>query len=133
MKKMLFMALVAVSMIVTSCGKKMSPEAAKAWENVKTTFAAVGSIEAVDQFEGVDDWNAAVQAFNTAVQEMAKYEQEFPKEVVDSFTTMTTQFAETQKQAAEKIQQAIQEGLEEGIEEGLEEGEEEFEEMEEEE
>ena len=131
--KKIFMALVAVSMIFVSCGKKMSPEATKAWENVKTTFAAVGSMEAVDQFESVDDWNVAVQAFNTAVQEMAKYEQEFPKAVVDSFTNMTTQFAETQKQAVEKIQQSIQEGFEEGIEEGLEEGEEELEEMEEEE
>ncbi len=113
MKKTFFMALVAVSMIFASCGKKMSPEAAKAWEDVKAKAASVCSMEAVDQFETVEDWNAAVQAFQAATQEMAKYEQEYPKEVVDSFATLTTKFGEVSQEAATKIKETMEEAFDE--------------------
>ena len=122
------MALVAVSMIVASCGKKMSPEAASAWENVKTTFAAVGSMEAIDQFQSVDEWNEAVQQFNAACQEMVKYETEYSKEVTDSLATLSAKFAEVSEQAAARIQQSVQQALEEAAD-----GEEADEDMEEEE
>ena len=126
MKKMFFMALVAVSMIFASCGKTMSPEAKKAWEAVKEKAPAVCSIEAIDKFESVEDWNAAVQDFNAAVQEMEKYKNEYSKEVADSFVTITKQFQETSEQAVAKIQQQAQAAMEELVdEEGDEEEEEE--------
>ena len=117
---MLFMALVAVSMIVASCGKKMSPEAQKAWETVKEKAPAVCSIEAVDQFESVEDYKAAVQEFSAAVQEMAKYQGQYSKEIEDSLTTISNQFNETSEKAAALIQQA-QEAAEEEAEEEMEE------------
>ena len=113
MKKMVFMALVAVSMIFASCGKTMSPEAKKAWNTVKEKAPAVCSIEAIDQFESVEDWNAAVQDFNAAVQEMEKYQNEYSKEVADSFGTITKQFQEASEQAVAMIQQQAEAAMEE--------------------
>ena len=100
MKKTIFVALAAVSMIFASCGKKMSPEATKAWEDMKAKAASVCSMEAIDQFETVEDWNAAVKAFQAATQEMGKYQSEYSKEIVDSFTTLTNKFAEVNEKAA---------------------------------
>ena len=130
MKKTIFVALAAVSMIFASCGKKMSPEATKAWEDMKAKAASVCSMEAIDQFETVEDWNAAVKAFQAATQEMGKYQSEYSKEVIDSFTTLTTKFAEVNEKAAAQIQATMEQALEEaGVdgEEMLEEGEEELE------
>ena len=130
MKKMVFMALVAVSMIFASCSKTMSPEAKKAWDTVKEKAAAVCSVEALAQFESVEDYNAAVQAFNDAIQEMSKYEKEYSKEIADSVLTITNQFKETTAQAVDFIQEQgeaameeldVEEGDEEEIEEEVEE------------
>lgn len=126
MKKMFFMALVAVSMIFASCGKTMSPEAKKAWEAVKEKAPALCSMEAIDQFESVEDWNAAVQDFNAAVQEMEKYQNEYSKEIADSFGVITKQFQEASEKAAAMIQQQAEAAMEEVVdEEGDEEEEEE--------
>ena len=129
MKKMVFMALVAVSMIFASCGKTMSPEAKKAWEAVKEKAPAVCSIEALSQFESVEAYNAAVQEFNAAAQEMVKYQNEYSKEIADSFGVITKQFQEASEKAAAMVQQQAEAAMEEVVdEEGDEEEEEEVEE-----
>lgn len=126
MKKLFFMALVAVSMVFASCSK-MSPEAQKAWENVKEKAAAVCSMEAVDQFESVEDYQAASQAFSAAVLEMQNYQLEYSKEITDSLETLSNQFSETaqqfaayvqqmQEQAAEAAEEAVEEVVEEVVE-----------------
>lgn len=124
---MVFMALVAVSMIFASCGKTMSPEAKKAWEAVKEKAPAVCSIEALSQFESVEAYNAAVQEFNAAAQEMVKYQNEYSKEIADSFTTIGNQFKETSAKAVDFMQQQAS-ALEEFVEEESDEEEEDVEE-----
>ena len=132
MKKLLFLALVAISMSFVSCDKKsnskdadksdsetteeISPKALKAWEKVKELYVPVSTIENVDEFNSVEEYNDAVQAFNAAVQEMVKYEDEYPEEIADSLVIMSNQFAETQKQVIEMIDQ-LSDAYEEGIEE----------------
>ena len=117
MKKMFFMAFVAGSMIFASCGKSMSPEAQKAWNVVKEKAAGVCTIEAVDEFESVEDYKAAVQDFQAAVQEMTKYQDQYSKEIADSLTTMTNKFNETCEKAAALIQAQVEEAIEEAAEE----------------
>ena len=107
------MALVAGSMIFASCGKTMSPEAQKAWNTVKEKAPALCSIDAIDEFESVEDWNAAVQDFNAAVQEMEKYQNEYSKEIADSFGIITKQFQEASEQAVAMIQQQAEAAMEE--------------------
>ena len=113
---MFFMAFVAGSMIFASC-TSMSPEAKKAWDVVKEKAAGVCTLEAVDEFESVEDYKAAVQDFQAAVQEMTKYQDEYTKEIGDSLTAMTTQFNETCEKAAALIEAQVQEALEEAAEE----------------
>ncbi len=91
-------------MMFASCGAKMSPEAAKAWSKVKELAPALTSMEGLAQFQTAEEWNAAVQNFNAAVQEMGKYDGQFPKEVADSFLNITKQFEETSMAAAANIQ-----------------------------
>ena len=112
---MFFLALVAVSMVFASCSK-MSPEAQKAWEDVKEKAAAVCSMESVDQFESVEDYQAASQAFSAAVLEMQNYQLEYSKEITDSLETLSNQFAETAQQFAAHVQQMQEQAIEEAEE-----------------
>lgn len=112
---MFFLALVAVSMVFASCSK-MSPEAQKAWEDVKEKAAAVCSMEGVDQFESVEDYQAASQAFSAAVLEMQNYQLEYSKEITDSLETLSNQFAETAQQFAAYVQQMQEQAIEEAEE-----------------
>ena len=104
MKKLFFVAVAACAMMFASCGKSMSPEAAKAWQDVKEKSTNLLTVEGVDKFESPEAYNAACQAFNSAAQEMAKYDGQYPQEVVDSFAKMSTQFEETAKKVAELLQ-----------------------------
>ena len=78
----------------------------KAWETVKEMAPAVCSVEALGQFDTYEDYNTAVQNFNVAVQEMARYQDQYSKEIADSLTTISTQFAETAETATAMIQEA---------------------------
>ena len=100
MKKVTLMAIAAVAMLFVACAK-LSPEAVNAWNTVKEKAASVCSMEAVDQLEDFDAYNAAVQEFNAACQEMGKYE--YTKEIADSFATMTTQFQEVAQHVVERL------------------------------
>lgn len=104
MKKLFFVAVAACAMMFASCGKSMSPEAAKAWQDVKDKSTNLLTVDDVDKFESTEAYNAACQAFNNAVQEMTKYDGQYPKEVVDSFAKISTQFGETAKKVAELLQ-----------------------------
>lgn len=89
------MAIAASAMMFVSCGNSMSPEAAKAWQDVKDKSVNLLSPEDADKFETVEAYQAAVQEFNAAVQEMGKYSTEYSEAIADSFTNITTKFAET--------------------------------------
>ncbi len=91
------MAIAASAMMFVSCGNSMSPEAAKAWQDVKDKSVNLLSPEDADKFESVEAYQAAVQEFNAAVQEMGKYPTEYSEAIADSFTNITTKFAETAK------------------------------------
>ena len=84
MKKNLFVAMAAVVILFVSCGQSMSPEAAKAWSDFKATAEKIATPETADQFESFIDFNDAVQEWNAAAQEMAKYSTEYGKEIADS-------------------------------------------------
>jgi len=105
MKKMVFAAVAACAMMFASCGGQMKPEAVQAWNKVKELAPALTSIEGVAQYATVADWSAAVQEFNTALQEMGKYE--YTKEISDSLTAMLKQFEETSNAAAANIQARV--------------------------
>ena len=119
MKKMIFMAVAACAMMFVSCGQKkgsdaqktssdtqtMSSEAQKAWQTVKDKSVNLLTVEGADNFETLEDYNAAVQEFNAAVQEMVKYQDEYSQEIADSFLTMSNQFAETAQKVTDKLQQ----------------------------
>lgn len=115
MKKIMFVAVAAVAMLVVSCGQTMSPEAAKAWSDFKATAEKIATTEAVDQFESYEDFNAAVQEWNAASQEMAKYSAEYSQEIVDSMNNITnTVGANVQtivalKEAADELTEAAEE------------------------
>jgi len=118
------MAIAASAMMFVSCGNSMSPEAAKAWQDVKDKSVNLLSPEDADKFESVEAYQAAVQEFNAAVQEMGKYPTEYSEAIADSFTNITTKFAETAKvvkdmtdaaavDAAEAAEGAVEEVVEE--------------------
>lgn len=118
------MAIAASAMMFVSCGNSMSPEAAKAWQDVKDKSVNLLSPEDADKFETVEAYQAAVQEFNAAVQEMGKYSTEYSEAIADSFTNITTKFAETAQtvkdmtdaaavDAAEAAEGAVEEVVEE--------------------
>jgi hypothetical protein len=108
MKKIMFVAIAAVAMLVVSCGQTMSPEAAKAWSDFKATAEKIATPEAADQFDSYEDFNAAVQEWNAAAQEMAKYSAEYSTEIADSMNNIATTVG-ANVQAVAELQQAANE------------------------
>ena len=123
MKKIIFMAVAAVAMFA-SCSK-MSPEATKAWNDVKEKAALVATDEACDKFESIEDYQNAFEAAQNAVIEFGKnFDGKVTKEVADSFKTLS----ETLIAQDKKMQQLFAAQQDADEEEFEEEGEEEFEE-----
>jgi len=123
MKKTIFAAIAAVAMFA-SCAK-MSPEATKAWNDVKEKAALVATDEACDQFESVEDYQAAFEAAQNAIIEFGKtFDGKVTQEVADSFATLSKTLIEHDQKVQEMIaaqQAAEEEEAEEEIEEEVEE------------
>ena len=117
MKKMFFMALVAGSMLFTSCAK-MSPEATAAWNDFKEKAALVSTDEAVDQFESIEDYQAAFDAaMNAGTEFGTNFDGKVTQEIADSFATMSQNLiAMDQKVQAHFAEMAAAEAEEEAEE-----------------
>ena len=58
MKKLLFVAVAALAMVFASCGKKLSPEAEKAWADFKEVASKLDSQEKIESLETIEDFTA---------------------------------------------------------------------------
>ena len=115
MKKITFVAVTTITMLVVSCSKSMSPEAAKAWINFKATSEKISTPEAAAQFESYEDFNVVVQEWNAAAQEMKKYATEYSKEIADSMDAIANAVSENIQFIIES--QEADNGLAETVEE----------------
>jgi flagellar biosynthesis/type III secretory pathway protein FliH len=115
MKKLTFMIIAAAALMIVSCGKKMSPEAQKAWNDFKACADKIDTDEKVDKFTSIEEFNQVVQDWQKAAKEMESHATEYSKEITDSMDAITNKV----KPVMEKVEQAVAEGVAEGIAEGL--------------
>ncbi|MBR7049236.1 MAG: hypothetical protein IKI16_05220 [Prevotella sp.] len=105
MKKSIFVVALGALMLV-SCGK-MSPEAQKAWDHFKEVSAKLESEEAVEKnFEGVEDFNAAVKEWGEASAALKAYAAEFSEAQADSLNMYAEKCGAVIKNATEMLKAA---------------------------
>ncbi len=91
MKKLVFVAVAAIAMVFASCGKKLSPEAEKAWADFKEVAAQLDSDEKIDKIESMEQFTELNKKWLEANKAMLDNSVEYAAvkpEIVDSMETI---------------------------------------------
>ena len=114
MKKLMCVAIAALALTTISCDKKMSPEAAEAWNNFKVAAQNLSNIDESQDFEAlskiVDEWVSATD-------EIANHFTEYSPEIIDSMNAISDEVVANVQTVIEMQQVAQEKAIREQAEE----------------